>query len=524
MISVFIWVACKNDSQEEDIIIDTTINKETGYNNLFLDSSAITTFLIEESRLAGYKQQYLDFYQTRNYQYAWFDSSGLAEQASNFINLLSASAVDFNDSSLYNQKLERLYQSFNKNTQSHKANSSDRIKTEFYLTGQFFIYASKVYGGDEIDASELGWYIPRKRLDLTSMLNELLKSKGRTDSIYHPLNSQYQKLKDALMQYSEWQKQHPQLDTLAYPSKILKRGDSSLFIREVKKRLSIVGDLPKGDTNSIFTKDLSNGVTSFQERHGLNENGKIDKIFIAELNISLEKRIQQLIINIERARWMPAEKDSDYLSVNIPEYQLNVYEKGKLSFKMPVIVGKEGSSTVIFNNRLKYIVFAPYWNIPTSIVKNEILPAMRRNPSYTARRNMEIVGHANGIPVVRQKPGSGNALGKIKFLFPNNYNIYLHDTPNKSLFKRTNRSFSHGCIRLSEPEKLARFLLRDQPKYDTLINKFMDKDKETWITLKKSVPVFITYFTAWVDADGRLNFRQDIYDHDAKMAAKLFIN
>jgi L,D-transpeptidase YcbB len=158
-----------------------------------------------------------------------------------------------------------------------------------------------------------------------------------------------------------------------------------------------------------------------------------------------------------------------------------------------------------------------------SIVKNEIMPGIKKNPAYIAKHNMEITGYSGNIPIVRQKPGPNNSLGKVKFLFPNSYNIYLHDTPAKSLFGESNRAFSHGCIRLGEPAKLAEFLLRHDSAYNKdNIQKAMNAGKEKYVTLSQTVPVFIGYFTAWVDSNGLLNFRDDVYGHDKKLAEKMF--
>jgi murein L,D-transpeptidase YcbB/YkuD len=192
---------------------------------------------------------------------------------------------------------------------------------------------------------------------------------------------------------------------------------------------------------------------------------------------------------------------------------------------MNVIVGKTTNNTVIFNGKLKYIVFSPYWNVPPSIVQKEIIPGMKKDPNYLAKNNMEITGTSNGLPVVRQKPGPKNSLGLVKFLFPNNFDIYLHDTPNHDLFDATTRTFSHGCIRISNPKKFAQYLLRSDTASvftDKVIDSLMHLNKEKWVTLPEPLPVYIVYFTAWVDNKGQLNFRKDIYGHDAKMEEKLF--
>ena len=277
------------------------------------------------------------------------------------------------------------------------------------------------------------------------------------------------------------------------------------------------------DTSEAFDSATVNAVKKFQRRMGLSVDGSVGNKMIEELNVPIKWRIRQLLVNMERLRWMPPEKDSNYILVNIPEYRLHVFDSGKTVMDMNVIVGKSANSTVIFTGNLKYIVFSPYWNVPTSIVKNEVVPAIKNNSDYLVKNHMEITGKSNGLPVVRQLPGTFNSLGLVKFLFPNNYDIYLHDTPNHDLFSQTSRSLSHGCIRISEPKKMAQYLLRNDSTWNSKnIDSSMHLTKERWVTLNKKIPVLIVYFTAWVDKSGELNFRKDIYGHDEKMATKLF--
>lgn len=519
-----IWACNNQKKQKKEIVRDTTINRQTSFNNLFLDSNQINNFLSKDTVYKQYQAQFVDFYKHRNYEYAWFDSSGIAEQAGNFINLLSSTVEELKDSSLYNKQLAKLYADFTIDS-NHMENREKIIKTELYLTGQFFKYASRVYqGSDELDIAELGWFIPRKKIDLTAVLDSVIKTKGKNESDYAPLNPQYGQLQSFLAQYDDIQKTG-KWDSIPVIKKTLKEGDQDTILVLVKQRLQLLGDMAKADTtNAAFDASLTEGLKSFQQRTGLQVDGKVSKAVITELNVPIEQRIQQILINMERMRWLPSGKDSSYILVNIPEYKLHVYEKGHQAFEMNTIVGTEGNSTVIFNGRLKYVVFAPYWNVPSSIVRKEIVPGMNRNSNYLARQNMEITGNEGGLPVVRQKPGPTNSLGLVKFLFPNNYNIYLHDTPNRELFNRANRSFSHGCIRIAEPAKMAQYLLTDQPEWTPeKIDSAMHGSKEKWVTVKNPVSVFICYFTSWVGPDGKLNFRKDIYGHDSKMADKLFV-
>ena len=191
---------------------------------------------------------------------------------------------------------------------------------------------------------------------------------------------------------------------------------------------------------------------------------------------------------------------------------------------MNVVVGKEGHNTMMFTGNLNQVVFSPYWNLPPSIVKKEILPAIERNPNYLASHHMEITGNEGGLPVIRQLPGEDNSLGKVKFLFPNSFNIYFHDTPAKTLFDKDKRAYSHGCIRLSDPVKMANYLLKDDAEWPAEnIDAAMNSGKEKYVKLKKPVPVLITYYTAWVDDSGLLHFADDIYGHDKTVIEKMFI-
>ncbi len=513
--------ACKNNKQHQEISIDNSINQATAFNNLFLDSNKIKDFIAGHPEYSSYEQQYEDFYKRRNYEYAWFDTSGLGEQATNFVNLLSTTIGDLKDSSLYNKKMMQLYNQFFTDSTAHDEKSP--LQTELYLTGQFFMYIAKVYNGSDVDAEELGWFIPRKKVDFSAMLDSVIAAKGKDEDKYLPLNKQYKQLQAALSQYYNIQ-QKGAWDSIAEPAKSYKTGDSSAPVAQIKQRLQLLGDLPQGDTTAKFDTTTKAAVKSFQRRMGLTVTGIITPGVMKELNYPIQERIKQILINLERDRWMPAESDSNYIMVNIPEYKLYVYDSGKLQFDMNVIVGKEGTGTVIFTGNLKYIVFSPFWNIPESIVKKEIVPGIARNASYIANHNMEITGHNNGLPVVRQKPGGDNSLGNVKFLFPNNYDIYLHDTPNRDLFTATNRSFSHGCIRIQYPAKMAQYLLRRDTTWTTAkIDSCMHLADEKWVTIDKPVRVFIGYFTTWVDSKGKLNFRKDIYGHDEKMSDKLFV-
>jgi murein L,D-transpeptidase YcbB/YkuD len=253
-------------------------------------------------------------------------------------------------------------------------------------------------------------------------------------------------------------------------------------------------------------------------------------------NLDLAERIRVIAINMDRWRWMPEELGSRYIMVNIPAFHLDVVENGRSVLGMSVVVGKPNSPTPVLADRLAYIVFSPYWNIPPDIVHKETLPHALKDPGYLARNNIEIVrsGSNDATPVdpasvdwtaakgdlrFRQRPGKGNSLGLVKFIFPNHFNVYMHDTPAQSLFERIERDFSHGCVRLEQPKALAQYVLRDQPEWtDEKIEEAMHAGIERSVKLKQQLPVYLVYFTAW-EQDGAVQFAKDAYDYDRKQTA-----
>ena len=305
-----------------------------------------------------------------------------------------------------------------------------------------------------------------------------------------------------------WQK-------LVLNKKQYKEGDAAPFVKQLKSRLQITGDLKAKDTSSIYTPELTTVVKNVQRQFGFKENGITDALLVAALNVPAKERVRQLQINLQRSQSLPAEAQGKRIIVNIPEYKMHIYEGTQQVLELNVVVGSEKNQTAIFNDELTHIVFSPYWNVPPSIVQNEILPAMRKNRRYLSNNGYEQTGTENGLPVIRQKPGENNSLGLVKFLFPNEHAIYFHDSPAKTLFTHRIRAYSHGCVRVAEPVRLAEYLLSNDPAWNFFkVNDAMHAGKEQWVKLKQAVPVSIIYLTAWVDNAGVVNFRDDIYEMD----------
>lgn len=499
---------------------DTTITVKNAFTNLFFDSTSMERFIGQKKLADSLSERIRSFYNSRNYQYAWFDSTGLSEQASIFLNTLGQYIFYAKDSSLSDPLLQSLQDSLHMDSSFFKVPEKDRLQTELTLTNSFFRYALKAYQGDSsLNAQDLGWFIPRKKINMTALLDSLIRHKGQELQNYEPVSKQYNLLKEKLLQYYTYEK-NGGWDSIALDKKFYKLGDSSATIQKIKQRLTFTGDLYQGDDSGTFDTTLQKAIRHFQKRYGLKEDGAIGNNFLKELNRPIGERIQQLLVNMERIRWMPDDLPPNYLLINIPAFRLFVYEDHNVAWTMNVVVGTAAHSTVIFKGDMKYIVFSPYWNVPPGILKNEVLPGIKRDKNYLTKHDME---WNNGA--VRQKPGPKNSLGLVKFLFPNSYNIYLHDTPSKNLFGENSRAFSHGCIRLAEPQRLAEYLLRkDSTWTKQKIEEAMNAGKEKYVTLSPTIPVYIGYFTAWVDGNGDLNFRDDIYGHDAKMRQLLFKN
>ena len=279
------------------------------------------------------------------------------------------------------------------------------------------------------------------------------------------------------------------------------------------------------DTSNVFSDSLEVAIKSFQQRNGLKPTGIVNDSMINVLNVPVEQRIEQIIVNMNRLMWMPLKTDSSRIEVNIPSQMLVAYADSGKAFEMPVIVGKEGSGTVMFSSEINQVVFSPTWHIPESIVRDEIMPKMKSDPNYLKKNNMEVVKQNDSLPELKQLPGKNNPLGKAKFLFPNTHDIYLHDTPDKTAFAKPDRTLSHGCIRVANAEKLAEYLLQDQPDWTAKkIQQAMNSGKEQTVDLKRKQPVSITYLTAWVGTDGQMNFRPDVYNHDKEAMEKMFVS
>jgi murein L,D-transpeptidase YcbB/YkuD len=355
----------------------------------------------------------------------------------------------------------------------------------------------------------------------------------------------YRRTRAALDKYLELARQDDG-ELLPVPAKPVLPGDSYSGMPRLTKLLQLLGDLREQDraisTEMIYEGNLVDAVKRFQLRHGLDPSGRIDTPTIKQLNTPLGRRVMQLKLTLERWRWLPHEFARPPVVVNIPAFRLYVVnDEYEAAFSMKVVVGKAyRHKTPAFADEIKSVIFRPYWNVPLSIQRNEIVPQIGKDPSYLERNSYEILDRSGSVVsdgavdqelmedlrsgklALRQKTGPDNSLGLIKFEFPNRYDVYMHDTPAKALFSRSRRDFSHGCIRVEDPVKLAEWILRDEPEWTPeTIRAAMNGEETIQAKIKNPIPVLIVYGTAIAQENGEVYFYNDIYGYDAELERAL---
>lgn len=462
-----------------------------------------------------------EFYHERHMQFAWILGDSISASAEAFIALAGVDDADAPGATKATRRLSALYDRGFADGKHVTLCDSCATELELRLTAEYYRFVNGPHGGDL--SHDLNTIIPAAKRDYGRLLDSL--TAGNMDLAgYEPIHPQYQLLKQQIRSYAKltgapW----PALE-LPSGSRRLKVGDSTAVIADIGARLQTLGDLYAAPTGGERYDSITVlGVQRFQTRHGMHPDGVIGADVMRALNVSPAARVRSMLINMERLRWVSEAQAPNLLLVNIPEFRLHVIDQGRQVMDMDVVVGNRATSTVTFSDTMTQIVFSPSWEVPSSIVHKDILKGMARDPGYLAKHHMKITGGPRDDPSVREDPGSTNPLGHVKFLFPNSYSIYMHDTPAKSLFEHEYRAASHGCIRLGHADELAEYLLRNDTEWPTSrIRSAMTGGKETFVKLAQPWPVSIVYFTAWVDGDGVLQFRNDVYGHDATLAGELF--
>jgi L,D-transpeptidase YcbB len=487
-----------------------------------------------------------EFYEAGNYQLEWSRSGKPTAPALAVIGILKEAEKKGLDSNDYDgaRWAER-------QTALEKAKESEQsslVNFDVALTVSAMRYISDLHLG-KVDPKLLhkDFDPERHKYDLAEFLRQRVIEEGNVRESFEsvePLFAGYHRALGALLTY--WQLAQVEApDPLPMVKKPLAPGQEYEATPKLVRRLQFLGDLPDDASapadSHVYAGEVVEGVKRFQDRHGLEAKGKLGPETIAELNRPMSARVEQLRLSLERWRWVPHEFEEPPIVVNIPEFLLRAYDRErKLALTMPVVVGRAiRTETPVMEEDMKYLVFWPYWNVPPSILRNEIVPKIVKDPAYLQKNDYEVATYSGEVVtdgvvseevlaqlksrklMVRQKPGPKNALGLIKFIFPNDENIYLHSTPSQSLFAKNRRDFSHGCVRVEDPAALAEWVLRNNPGWTReRIDAAFKAEKEQQVNLTRTIPVLIVYGTAIVPENGKPHFLQDIYGYDKSLAER----
>lgn len=481
------------------------------------------------------------FYEERGFAAAWVEGAKPRAQMDDLIEALRHASREGLDPDLYNVRmLEERRKEASEGFLTNKGfDPKEAGALDVWLTYLYMKYASDLADGlSDLAHADPSWKIKPEEFDPQAHLEQALSGNRIVESLADltPKIPEYERLRTVLHAYRE---QQASGGWPTVPRMKLKPGQKSPHVAALATRLAASGDytgaVPPDGASAVYGPELQEAVKIFQRRHGLTDDGAVGPEVIAALNVPLDRRLDQIALNMERWRWLPRDLGDRYILVNIPEMRLDVFEGRSVPLSMRVVVGKTETPTPIFNDEMTHIVFSPYWNVPDSIAQGETLPSVLNDPGFLERQNMEVVDTSGNVvdpgsidlndPTAyrfRQKPGAGNSLGLVKFMFPNQFNVYLHDTPADSLFERAARSFSHGCVRVAEPVALAKYVLRDQPEWtDERIREAMQAGTEKHVKLKDPIPVFLGYWTARVHPDDTVQFRKDIYGVDGRLQTRL---
>ncbi len=472
------------------------------------------------------------FYESRNYALAWSKDGKPTTAARGFVEAIQNAALkglapeDY-DARLLAQRIGQL------------RSAQDAAQFDAAMTVDATRFVSDLHMG-RINPQHFSFDIKaeQKKLDWADFLaNKAIDSTdvSRLIATLEPDSEIYRDTEKGLAHYLDLAKQ--QTDTAPLPpvAKPVVSGQSYAGVAQLWKRLQLEGDAPAGEAPATYDDGVAGAVKNYQRRHGLGDDGKLTPATVKSLDVPLSERVVQLQNSLERWRTLPDSHVNPRILVNLAEFMLHAYDdQHHLQFSMKVVDGKVAGEhqTPVFTQTMKYLIFRPYWNVPVDIAKKELVPHMNASPGYLEAKNYEVITNqgvvqtaydanevAHGRVMVREKPGPRNSLGLVKFMFPNEYDIYLHSTPEVHLFQRTVRDFSHGCVRVQEPDKLAAWVLQGQDDW-TLekVQQAMNNGEDNkQINLKKQLPVVIFYLTAMPGDDGQMRFFDDVYGYDGNL-------
>lgn len=490
-----------------------------------------------------------DFYARRDYRAAWLNAENrhlLSANISDLLHVISNAELEGLDAALYHRSEISAALKELSTALSLKANQLARL--ELLLSDAFLTYASHLTQG-RFDAKTFHptWTLPPRSVDLVAVLENALTNGNihQTLTGLQPKHKNYAQLKKALAHYRKLQNSGGW--PLVEAGNKLEKGVVHARVKTLRARLRASGDLAAlpvavgtdVDPETVFDEVLHQAVLRFQKRHGLLEDGIVGPQTLAALNVSVSGRIEQIVLNLERLRWLPDNLGDRHILVNIPGFEMHLVENNRPVFHSKVIVGQKKRPTPIFSDTMSHLVLSPYWNVPRSIAIKDKLPILRRSPYKLKRQKIRVFNSAgreidpgsidwHSVSArsfnyrMRQDPGPKNALGKVKFMFPNQHSVYLHDTSSPELFARNKRAFSSGCVRVAKPLELAVHLLKNNPQWDQkTLTSAMRQRRQRTVHLQNEVPVHLMYWTAWLDDDGTVQFRDDIYRRDGRLQQAL---
>lgn len=488
------------------------------------------------------------FYRKTYYKVVWVNDNGFNTQGLQFLIALSqADNNGLNASDYHLLQLNKLESKFSKNRLKQKPCELDDLLTaELLMTDAFMLYAAHLYyGKTDAETIDPQWHAERNNcaIEIDNYLIGILNRKDIIQSLkeLEPNYPEYQRFKIKLQELRNLANQEGWQTIPFNDIKKIEPNDTISIIQQIRERMAVIGEyqLKPNFESEIYDDALVNAVKKFQYQNGLENDGVIGKGTQDALNITIQQRIQQLVVNMERMRWLPREQPNRYIMVNIAGFTMRVIENGKVIINSKAVVGRDARETPVFSAKMTYMVLNPNWTVPTTILKEDVIPAVKKNINYLAKKNMRIVDR-NGKEIdpitldwknitpnnfkyfVKQDPGKTNSLGTIKFMFPNKYDVYIHDTPDKSLFSKTERAYSSGCIRIQEYLKLAAYLLKEKEITEDSINVLLESGKQMQMVISNPIMVHIVYFTASVNEKGEVIFRKDIYNRDAALRKALF--
>jgi len=487
------------------------------------------------------------FYERRLFRPAWIADDGPLPQVDSFVqSIQEADREGLRPESYHLSSIKSLLAELAETTIQKKPLSPEKLADlDLLLTDAFLIYSSHLLSGRvNPETIQAEWYAKSRKANLDRILQIALDAK-QIESVLQsllPPHPGYARLRQALVDHRRIAQKGGWPEVPGGPK--MRLGDFGERVRILRNRLAVSGDLaPEQERDgSLFNVAAEQGVRKFQRRNGLEADGVVGPATLAALNFPVEKRVPQIEANLERWRWLPQDFGPRYILVNVADFGLEVVENGRTVMTMRAVVGKSYQRTPVFSAEMTYLVFRPSWNVPDSIAKEEMLPFIHEDPAYLARNQLKLfqgwgseekgidpttvdwssVNAGNFAYRLRQEPGPMNPLGRVKFMFPNKFHVYLHDSPSRGLFWKTERGFSHGCIRIHKAMELAEYVLRGEPQWTPeSVREALDKSWDQIVRLPEPIPVHVLYWTAWVDGAGAVHFRKDIYGQDKTLEEAL---